>query len=96
MVKMDCPSSLKQVTVKFLCQRVIKRYKANHRSQKPFFLPLIEELQDLMINGLDVDYQWEEPILAKYNIKKGPSKIRVLVFNQAGDYIECRLCVRSR
>lgn len=64
-----------------------KIYKANPRSQEPFYKPMLDELQDLLINGLDIDYQWEEPSLTKHNIVKGPAKIRVLLFNQAGDYV---------
>lgn len=64
-----------------------KIFQSNSRSQEPFLKPFLDELQDLMINGLDIDYQWEEPSLRKFGIKKGPAKIRVLLFNQAGDYV---------
>lgn len=73
-------------------------HKSNPRFLEAFYKPLFDELEDMFINGLEVDYQYTDESLKNFDIhyedggvrnfqiQPGPMKIRVMLFNQAGDY----------
>ena len=75
----------------FLCSFIRKTkadsdlYKTNPRFLSAFYAPLMEEIQDLLINGFEIDYQHTEASLVKFGINPGPMKIWAIILNHTGD-----------
>lgn len=77
----------------FLCSfiRMTKedktKYKSNPRYLEAFYKPLFDEIQELFIEGMEIEYEHTEASLRDVEILPGPMRIRVMLFNQTGDYV---------
>lgn len=83
-----------------------KTHAGNPAYLRAFYKPFLDELIDLYIDGMEVDYSWTEPSLEKAGIRPGKARVRVMMVNHSGDYpalqelacvkckgyIGCRIC----